>query len=384
MGFHLGRVLTIPCMSADPTPLPVDESAALAPLREKIDALDGELLRLLNERAKVVVDVGHIKRSAGDAPIYVPHREKAVLDRVRSKNPGPLPDRCVEAIWRELMSGSFALERPLRIGHLGPQGSYSHLAAGRKFGSSVEYDALAGIDDIFDAVARRHCDYGLVPVENSTEGSVTATLDLFIRNPLRVCAEVLAGIHHNLLANCDAPEIKRIYSHPQALAQCARWLSAQFPKAERIACSSSSRAVEIVSTEPGSAAIGSLLASQLYGVKVQFENIEDNPNNTTRFYVIGHQRTQPTGDDKTSILFTTEHKSGALVEVLSVFQKHGLNLTHIDKRPIQRVNWEYCFFVDLVGHEEDAQVAAAIAEAKRHCVQLTVLGAFPRAVEPVS
>lgn len=364
--------------------LPIDESAALAPLRQKIDALDADLLRLLNERAKVVLEVGQVKRAAGDAPIYVPHREKAVLDRVRAGNPGPLPDRCVEAIWRELMSGSFALERPLRIGHLGPQGSYSHLAAGRKFGSSVEYDALASIDDIFDAVARRHCDYGLVPVENSTEGSVTATLDLFIRKPLRVCAEVLAGIHHNLLANCEAPEIKRIYSHPQALAQCARWLSAQFPKAERIACSSSSRAVETVAGEPGSAAIGSLLAGQLYGVRVQFENIEDNANNTTRFYVIGHQRTQPTGDDKTSLLFTTEHKPGALVEVLSVFHKHGINLTHIDKRPSQRVNWEYCFFVDLVGHEEDFKVAGAILEARRHCVQLSVLGSFPRAVEPVS
>src|SRR6478752_2293428 len=176
---------------SDLTPnLPIDESAALAPLRKKIDALDADLLRLLNERAKVVVEVGHVKRSAGDAPIYVPHREKAVLDRVRANNPGPLPDRCVEAIWRELMSGSFALERPLRIGHLGPQGSYSHLAAERKFGASVEYDSLGSIEDIFDAVARRHCDYGLVPVENSTEGSVTATLDQFIKSPVRVCAEV--------------------------------------------------------------------------------------------------------------------------------------------------------------------------------------------------
>lgn len=370
---------------SDPAPkLPVDESTALAPLRAKIDALDADLLRLLNERAKVVVEVGHVKRTAGDAPIYVPHREKAVLDRVRANNPGPLPDRCVEAIWRELMSGSFALERPLRIGHLGPQGSYSHLAAERKFGASVEYDSLGNIEDIFDAVARRHCDYGLVPVENSTEGSVTATLDQFIKSPVRVCAEVLASIHHNLLANCEAPGIKRIYSHPQALAQCARWLSAQFPRAERVAASSTSRAVEIAATEPGAAAIGSLLAGQLYGVRAQFENIEDNPHNTTRFYVIGHQRTQPTADDKTSLLFTTVHKSGALVEVLAVFQKHGLNLTHIDKRPSQRVNWEYCFFVDLVGHEDDSKVAAAITEARTHCVELTVLGAFPRAIDPVA
>lgn len=375
---------------ATPAPQPLDptkESAQpdlpeLQPLRAKIDALDADLVRLLNERAKVVLEVGKVKRAQGGA-IYVPSREKAVLDKVKALSQGPLPGRCLEAIWRELMSGSFALEHPLRIGFLGPPGSYSHLAAERKFGSCVEYDGVQSIEHIFDAVARGHNDYGLVPVENSTEGSVAATLDQFIRNPLRVCAEVLAGIHHNLIANCDAPDIKRIYSHPQALAQCGRWLSAQFPKAERIAASSTSRAVEIAVKEEGSAAIGSLLAAQLYGGHVQFERIEDNPNNTTRFFVLGRQKTQPTGDDKTAVLFATEHKPGALVDVLGVFQKHGLNLTHIDKRPSQRVNWEYCFFVDFQGHEDDAKVKAVLAEAKRHCIQLEVLGSFPRAVEAV-
>lgn len=363
---------------ADPS---IDE-AKLAPLRAKIDQLDQQIIKLLNERAEVVVEVGQVKR-AGNTPIYVPDREKRVLEQVRSYNKGPLPDQCIVAIYRELMSGSFAIERPIRIGYLGPPGSFSHLAATSKFGQSVEYDKLADIPLIFAAVDRDDCDYGLVPIENSTEGSVAASLDALADTHAKVCAEVLIAIHHNLMANCDPPEIKRIYSHPQALAQCRSWLSTQFPNVERIATASTSRAAEMAANEPGSAAIASSLAAKLHNLHIQFENIEDNANNTTRFYVIGQQATKPTGDDKTALMFTTEHKSGALTEVLNVFRDFGLNLTHIDKRPSQRVNWEYSFFVDLMAHQEDDAFKQAIAEAKQHCLQLITLGSFPRAGEVI-
>lgn len=363
-------------------PDPTISEAALAPLRQRIDALDQKLVELLNERAKVVVEVGHIKR-ADRSPIYVPDRERRVLEQVRSYNKGPLPNKCIDAVWRELMSGSFALERPLRIGFLGPNGSYSHQAAEAKFGASVEYDNLADIPVIFDAVQRRDIDYGLVPIENSTEGSVVVTLDALSETSVRICAEVLIAIHHNLLANCDPPDIKRIYSHPQALAQCRGWLNTQFPNVERVATSSTSRAAMLAAEEPGAAAVASSLAAKLNDVHVQFENIEDNPNNTTRFLIIGHQSTQPTGDDKTALMFTTRHEAGALTEVLNVFRDFGLNLTHIDKRPSQRVNWEYSFFVDLMAHESDETFKQAAAEAKKHCVQLTILGSFPRATEVI-
>lgn len=359
-----------------------DSHVHLAPLRERIDQIDAELVHLLNERAKVVVEVGRVKRR-GDSPIYAPDREQRVLAGIRARNQGPLPDRCLEAIWRELMSGSFALERPIRIGYLGPPGSFSHLAAAAKFGASVEYDTLADIGMIFEAVERKHIDYGLVPIENSTEGSVTATLDGLLGANVRICAEVLVAIHHNLLANCDAPQIQRIYSHPQALAQCRNWLNAQFPRAERIAAASTSKAAEQVAGEPGSAAIASSMAAKLHGVQIQFENIEDNPNNTTRFLVLGNQTTLPTGDDKTAMVFTTEHKAGALTAVLDVFRDHGLNLTHLDKRPSQQVNWEYCFFVDLVAHETDPNFQKAFEEARRHCLQLRLLGSFPRAKDVI-
>ena len=281
------------------------------------------------------------------------------------------------------MSGSFALERPLRIGYLGPPGSFSHLAATCKFGQSVEYDNLADIPLIFSAVDRGDCDYGLVPIENSTEGSVAASLDAMSDTKAKVCAEVLIAIHHNLLANCDPPDIKTIYSHPQALAQCRGWLSTQFPNVERVATASTSRAAEMAASEPNTAAIASSLAAKLHNLRIQFENIEDNADNTTRFFVIGQQTTKPTGDDKTALMFTTEHKSGALTEVLNVFRDFGLNLTHIDKRPSQRVNWEYDFFVDLVAHRDDDAFQKAIAEAKQHCLQLIILGSFPRAGEVI-
>ncbi len=352
----------------------------LEPLRRRIDELDQQIIKLLNERAKVVVNIGQVKQN-DNTPIYVPDREKQVLERVRKHNEGPLPDSCVEAIWRELMSGSFALERPLRVGYLGPPGSFSHLAARRKFGASIEYDALESIAGVFDEVSRGHIDLGLVPIENSYMGGITESLDEFLDSKVRVYGEVLIGIHHNVLSNDKIADITRVYSKPEVFAQCRQWLNVQLRDAERIPVASSSKAAEMASREKGAAAIGSSLAAELYGLQTVFANIEDNPNNTTRFLIIGPHDARPTGDDKTAMMFTTAHKAGALAEVLDVFRDHGLNLTHIDTRPSRRVNWEYYFFIDCRGHFTDPNVARAIDAARPHCLQLSVLGSFPRAAE---
>jgi chorismate mutase/prephenate dehydratase len=359
-------------------PQPLDD--ALAPFRQSIDELDRRIIDLLNERAKVVVEVGDIKRSRGrSAPIYAPDREREVLDKVRAYNQGPVPDSCLDAIWRELMSGSFALERPLRVGCLGPRGSFSHMAARKKFGASVEYDMLSDIAAVFEAIAREHIDYGLVPIENSAVGGIGETLDAFLDSPVQVCAEVLTIAHQNLLSNSPPDQIKKIYSKPVALSQCRKWLSVQMADVEKVATPSTSKAAEQAAGEEGAAAVASSLAGEIYGLKIQFANIEDNPNNTTRFFIIGHQSSKPTGDDKTSLMFTTEHKAGALTAVLDVFRDHDLNLTHIDKRPSQRAHWEYYFFIDVVGHIDDANLQQAVATAKTHCLHLGVLGSFPRA-----
>lgn len=352
----------------------------LQPLRLRIDEIDRQLVALLNERAQVVVAVGQVKRGGGGA-VYRPDRERAVLQQVREWNQGPLPDQTIEAIWRELMSGSFALERPMRIGYLGPAGSFSHLAARKKFGASVEYDNLEDIAAVFEEIARGHIDLGLVPIENSMIGGIGETLDAFLESSVCVCAELLINIHHNLLSNCPPEKIEKIYSKPEVFAQCRKWLSVQLKQAQRVPVASSSRAAEMASNEAGAAAIGSALAADIYGLQTQFANIEDNPNNTTRFFIISQQPPPPTGEDKIAVMFTTEHKSGALTEVLDVFSKHKLNMTHIDKRPSKRVNWEYYFFVDLLGHTDDPAVATALEEARRHCLHLRVLGSFPRANE---
>jgi len=267
----------------------------------------------------------------------------------------------------------------LRIGYLGPAGSFSHLAARRKFGASVEYDSLEYIGAVFEELMRGHIDLGLVPIENSAAGGIGETLDGFLNSGAQVCAEVLVHIHHNLLSNSPPDSITRIYSKPEALSQCRQWLGAQLQHAEKVPTASTSRAAALAAEEDGAAAIGSVLAGEIYGLKAQFANIEDNPQNTTRFFVIGRQSAKPTGEDKTSIMFTTEHKAGALTSVLDVLRDYGLNMTHIDKRPSRRVNWEYYFFVDIEGHLDEPTVADAVQAARGHCLQLTVLGSFPRA-----
>ena len=350
----------------------------LASLRFQIDQLDRQIVELLNQRADSARQIGRIKQR-DNTPIYAPAREQRVLEQVCRYNRGPLPDSCVQAIWREVMSASFALERPLRIGFLGPAGSFSHLTARRKFGASVEYDPLETIQSVFDEVGRRHIDLGLVPIENSTHGSIQETLDALLESHVHVYAEVLIGIHHNLLANCPIDQIQRVHSKPEVFSQCLRWLSVQLHGTEQVPEASSARAVERAAEQPHAAAIGSALAAELYGLQIRFANIEDNPNNTTRFFVIASETAKPSGNDKTALMFTTAHQPGALATVLDVFRDHGLNLTHIDKRPSRRINWEYYFFVDFLGHCSDANIREAIEKARKHCLQLIILGSFPRA-----
>ena len=353
---------------------------SLDELRKRIDELDYQLVKLLNERARVVVDIGKLKNKT-DKPVYAPDREKDVFARIIKANEGPLPDKCLTAIWRELMSGSFVLERPLRIGYLGPGGSFSHNAAMLKFGQSVEYEPLADITSIFDEVSKGHCDLGLAPVENTMGGGVIETLDALIDSDVKVCAEVLMAIHHNLLSNCPLQEVEKIYSKPEVFVQCRNWLSATFKGTQTVPVASTARAAQLAAEEPKAAAIGSSIAAELYGLRIICENIEDIANNVTRFLVISREDAKPTGEDKTAILFSTAHKAGALSDVLDMFKRYGINLTNIESRPSRKRQWEYYFFVDFLGHRSEKHIQEGLEESRKHCLQLSILGSFPRATE---
>jgi chorismate mutase/prephenate dehydratase len=347
-------------------------------LRKKIDEIDAKLVELLNQRAGIVIEVGKLKKQTS-TPVYSPDREKEVLEKVIRHNKGPLPNKCLSAIWRELMSGSFTLERPLRVGYLGPAGSFSHTAAIGKFGTSVDYEPIVDIRGIFDEVSKGHCDLGVVPIENTLGGGVIETLDALVDSDVKVCAEILMAIHHNLLANCNLDQIEKIYSKPEVFAQCRNWLASTFKDAKTVAEASTAKAAQKAAKEPRSAAIGSTIAAELYGLKVICENIEDTPNNVTRFFVVAKEDSKPTGQDKTSVLFSTAHKAGALVDVLEVFKKYEVNLTNIESRPSKKREWEYYFFVDFAGHRGEEKIQKALEEAKKHCLQLSILGSFPRA-----
>lgn len=366
----------------------------MAGLRRQIDRLDARLVEMLNERATVAVKIGKLKSAMPDGQrrIYASDREAMLLDRLLKLNRGPLPGRAIEAIYREIMSGSIALEQPVRIGFLGPAGSHSHDAAVRHFGSSVDFvfEDVHTIAGVFTEVARGHIHYGLVPIENSTQGGIVDTLDAFLEyaGSVTIYAEVQIAIHHAMLAACDPKLVRRIHSKPDVFQQCKRWLGEQMSGRELVDAPSSSRAVVTAVEENAklrsmnmpetSAAIGNRLAGDLYGLEVIFEKIEDNPNNITRFLVIGREHAGPTGDDKTSVMFTTEDRPGALVEVLGVFHAAGINLSHIDKRPSGQETWSYTFFVDAAGHQSEPLVQMALARIRAHCKEMRVLGSYPR------
>lgn len=353
-------------------------SPNLNALREQIDLLDAQLVELLNARAKIVIEIGKLKQQ-NNSPIYAPDRETLILQKLRELNHGPLPQRALEAIYRELMSGSFALERPLRIAFLGPAGSFSHSAAITKFGASVEYLPMDNISAVFDAVTREHADYGLAPVENSIHGGVIDTLDAFLASSAKICAEVNVAVHHNLLAKESWDKIERVYSKPEVFTQCRNWLAGIGKGREIQPVASTSAAAQLAANDPASAAIGSHLAAEIYGLHMLFERIEDRPDNITRFFVIAREPAKRIGDDKTAIMFITGHQPGALAEVLDVFKEAGINLTDIEKRPSRNQNWQYSFFIDAEGHQDDDAMRRAVDDARKHCLQLTVLGSYPRA-----
>ena len=356
----------------------VDEIASL------IDQIDLQVVGLINQRAQLVVEVGEFKRKS-DVPIYAPHREAAVLTKINNLNEGPLKNSTLEGIYRELMSGSFALEKPLKIAFPGPKGEFSHLAAVRHFGSSVSFAPTREIRSVFEQVAAAEVDYGLVPIENSSVGGINETHDAFLdlHDDLSIYGEVKLQSQFCLLADCRPEEVQRIYSKPGVFEQCRNWLSTQYPQANRIPIESSAlatqKAKEEILKDPkcGAAAIGSLLAGEIHGLKPLFQAIEDRQSNMTRFLILSKSETEESGKDKTSIMFTTQDRAGCLAEVLEVFKRNAINLTHIEKRPSREENWDYTFFVDLEGHRLNAHIAQIIGEARAHCKNLTVLGSFP-------
>jgi chorismate mutase/prephenate dehydratase len=347
-------------------------------LRAKIDLLDEEIIQALNERAKAAQAIGDLKRST-QAPIYVPEREKAVLTKLAQNNPGPLGDKAIHSIYREVISAIRALEKPTSVAFLGPEDTFSHMAALRIFGIASEYHPLPSFLDVFTEVERKRVDYGIVPVESSMGGSVSDTLDCFISFELKVVNEVLLHITQNLLANCPLKEIKRVYSKDNALLQCRNWLRANIPTAELIEISSTAEAARRAASEPYAAAIASRLAAQRYNLEILCERIQDAPHNYTRFMVVGHQMVKPTGDDKTSILVWVKDKPGALYNMLLPFARRNINLTRIESRPSQLKAWEYVFFIDFLGHLEDPGVADVLEEVGDHARNIKILGSFPRA-----
>ncbi len=350
-------------------------------LRKRIDALDGEILKQLNERADCAKEIAKIKQN-DNAPIYVPEREKAVFQRLAGQNDGPLSNDAVASIYREIISAIRALEKQTTVAFLGPRDTFSHMAALRVFGNSAEYHPLPSFADVFSEVERGRIDYGVVPVESSMGGAVSDTLDCFISSNLKIVNEVMLHITQNLLAKCALDEVERVYSKDNALIQCRDWLRANLPRAEAIEVSSTAEAARRATEEPNAAAIASRLAAQTYNLEVLAPHIEDNPQNYTRFFVMGHQIVRPTGDDKTSLLISVSDKPGALHHLLLPFGRQGINLTRIESRPSKQKAWEYVFFIDLLGHAEEEPVKSVLAEISEYTRELKVLGCFPRADRP--
>jgi chorismate mutase/prephenate dehydratase len=352
----------------------------LGEIRSRIDAIDSQLLELLNQRANLVHEVGVLKKRDG-VSIYAPEREEKLLRsliELNERKKGRLPATAVRAIYREIMSASFALEKGLTIAYLGPVATWSHQAAREKFGASVEYAAQSSIAEVFNVVARGKADYGVVPIENSTEGAVNYTLDQFMDSELRICAQFSLRIENNLLAKIPRKEIRVVYTHPQVIGQCRQWLRHNLPHVDLIEVSSTAGAAELASKEPNSAAIAGRMAAEVYGLEVLDASIQDSPNNTTRFLIIGPDGCPPSGDDKTSLMFSVQDKPGALFSALAPFKDLKINMSKIESRPSGRKAWEYFFFVDIDGHAEDGPLVKALAELQKHCSFVKILGSYPK------
>jgi chorismate mutase/prephenate dehydratase len=358
------------------------ERPTLPGLRQAIDALDDQLLALLNRRAALAAEVGRLKaETAPEAPFHAPKREREVLARLEAANPGPFPGPAVRTVFQEIMSACLSLEKPLRVAFLGPEGTFTHLAARHQFGGSGQALPQGTIQAVFQAVDRGRADYGVVPVENATEGAVESTLDAFLDSPSRICAEILLPVDQALLLrpDLDLGGVRRVYSHPQALGQCRGWLESHLPQADRIEAPSTSEAARLAREDAEGAAVASELAADLFGLKVAEAKIQDLAANATRFLVLGPRAAEPTGRDRTTLLAMAQDGPGALLRLLEPLARRGLNLSRIQSRPTRRNLWEYAFFLDVEGHAEDPALAAALADLRDACASLKVLGSYPRA-----
>jgi chorismate mutase/prephenate dehydratase len=358
------------------------EQEQLRIIRARIDALDQQIQDLIAERARCAQQIAAIKQVIGDSSnFYRPEREAQVLRQVVERNRGPLSDEDMARLFREIMSACLALEEPLRVAFLGPEGTFTQAAVFKHFGHSVHTIPLRVIDEVFREVEAGAADYGVVPVENSTEGVVNHTLDMFLQSPLKICGEVQLRIHHHLIGRVeDISQIRRIYSHQQSLAQCREWLDLNLPAPERIAVSSNGEAARLARDEPGCAAIAGQCAADIYDLPVLVANIEDDPNNTTRFLIIGTQPIPRSGRDKTALLVSSPNRPGALFKLLEPIARHDLSMTRIESRPSRRGMWDYVFFIDLEGHLEDQPVAQALAELREETSLFKVLGSYPQGV----
>ena len=346
-------------------------------LRKQVDKLDSQIVHLINERAKVACEIGNLKKRDNNA-LYVPAREKAVYENISALNEGPLPDGCLKAVYREIMSGCLALETPLKIAYLGPEGTFTHVAARTKFGDSVTYVPAASLDEVFAEVERGRAHHGMVPVENSTGGGIHETLTRFLSSPLKVCAEVLLEIHHALMARCEMQDVQKIYSRGEVLGQTRHWLQKHMPDVKLAEVASTSSAAAKAATEPNVAAIGSASLAPVHGLRVLADHIEDYAHNATRFFVLGKNMSAPTGNDKTAILCSVRDKVGALHDLLAPIKEHGINMTKIESFPSPNAPWQYYFFIDFLGHPEREDTQKTLRDMEAECVSFKVLGAFAR------
>ena len=361
-------------------PQPVSE-VEIHRRRDAIDALDRELLRLLNERAAHAKIIGSLK---GVSAAYRPEREAQVLRAIQAENRGPLPDGAVTSVFRQIMSACLALEQQLRISYLGPAGTFSHTAVSKHFGDLVDAEPCASIDEVFRAAEAGQTDYAVVPVENSTEGAVGRTLDLMCQTPLTIVGEVKLRIGQHLLVSRGAgttlANVTRVYSHAQSLSQCVQWLARHLPSVARIPVASNAEAARMAAAEPGVAAIAGDAAATVYGLDMLAAHIEDEPNNTTRFWVLGRHGAAPSGRDETSLVMSAQNRPGAVHALLEPLAKHGVSMTRLESRPARTGLWEYLFFVDLEGHQTDDRVAAALEGLRERAPFLKLLGSYPAAV----
>lgn len=367
---------------AGPGSTPATGDERLEVVRRQIDSIDREIVRLANDRARCAQEVAGIKRTAGESThFWRPEREARILRELLRVNDGPLPDEAITGIFRELMSACLALEQPLVVAYLGPEGTFTQAAVVKHFGRFVEAEPMGAIDEIFREVRAGSAHFGVVPVENSTEGMVSHTLDLFPQSSLRICGEIVLRVHHNLVSSENSLDtVEVVYAHQQALAQCREWLDAKLPAAQRMAVSSNGEAARRVREQRGCAAIAGAMAAEIYGLNSLAERIEDEPDNTTRFLVIGDHDVPPSGDDKTSLMLSARNRPGALFHLIRPLAEHGIDMTRLESRPTRGRLWEYIFFIDILGHADDETIRPALEALQEEAALCRILGSYPRAI----